>query len=133
MSFYFASVAGLKSRSELNEDIDSPMFGTILHDAMQHLYKPIENVANPQDFLQRMLDTDVVEKAVVEAINRNYIKNSNIPADSYSGTLLMVKNVITKYITQGIIPYDISHPHFAVMNTGSEFRILSHLVTVVIY
>lgn len=117
MSFYFASVAGLKSRSELNEDIDSPMFGTILHDAMQRLYKPIENVANPQDFLQRMLDTDVVEKAVVEAINRNYIKNSNIPADSYSGTLLMVKNVITKYITQGIIPYDISHPHFAVMNT----------------
>lgn len=120
MSFYFASVAGMKSRDELSEDVDSPMFGNILHDAMQRLYKPIEGVANPENHLRRMLETDAVEKAVIEAINSNYLKNESSLMTNYSGTLLMVKNVITKYISQGIIPYDITHPHFAVMKTEEQ-------------
>ena len=47
MKFYFASVARIKSVDELSEEIDYPMFGTILHAAMQRLYTPIKGVINP--------------------------------------------------------------------------------------
>ena len=47
LQFYFASVAGIDERDELTEEVDNPMFGTIVHAAMQKLYEPLEGVAHP--------------------------------------------------------------------------------------
>ena len=114
MKFYFASVANLKNTDELSEEIDNPMFGTILHAAMQKLYTPIKNIANPADYLKRMLDMGAIESAVIEAVNDNYLKRSDADQSHYSGSLMLVKNIITSYIRNGIIPFDIKHNNFAV-------------------
>lgn len=115
MKFYFASVARIKVSDELSEDVDSAMFGRILHQAMQTLYGPIVDVFNPKEYLSRLLESRAIEDAVEESINSNYIKQSNVKAGDYSGTILMVKNIIINYIRQGIIPYDIKHSSFAVV------------------
>lgn len=113
MKFYFSSIAKLRLPDELTEDIDSPMFGTILHDAMQILYAPLEGIANPAEQLNQISEKDV-EKAVSESIKQNYLKNHN-SAESITGILLLVKRIVTKYIHKGIIPYDAKHNDFALM------------------
>ncbi|MBR5138901.1 MAG: PD-(D/E)XK nuclease family protein [Alistipes sp.] len=122
MKFYFASVARIKSVDELSEEIDYPMFGTILHAAMQRLYTPIKGVVNPAKLMQRMLDTDEVERAVTEAVNENYLKNSATDQSNYSGSLMLVKNIIISYIRNGIIPYDIQHNAFAVEQVEEDIE-----------
>ncbi len=116
LKFYFASIAKLKSTEELSEDVDNPMFGNILHNAMQILYKTIEGVANPAEDLKRMLKGDTIEKAVDEAISRNFLKGNATTQEEYTGSLILVKNMVIKYICQGVIPYDIKHNDFAIMH-----------------
>ena len=123
MKFYFASIAKLKSTEELSEDIDSPMFGNILHNAMQLLYKNIENIANPAEELKLMLKGDRIERAVADSINRKFFKNINTPQDEYTGSLVLVKDMVTKYIRQGIIPYDIAHNNFTIKNREEKITL----------
>lgn len=112
MKFYFSSIIGLKTPDELSEDVNSPMFGTILHDAMEILYAPFAGEANLAPRLS-MITKKEVEKAVTEAIKSNFLSKDNHSTDDFSGILLLVKRIITKYIHQGIIPYDIAHNNFA--------------------
>lgn len=122
MKFYFASIARLKSADELTEEVDSPMFGTILHAAMQTLYEKIEGVANPAALLKRTIEKSDVERAVVDAINENYLKNDKADTKSYTGNLMLVKNIITHYIRNGIIPYDIAHSGFTVEKVEEDIK-----------
>lgn len=122
MKFYFASVAHLKSADELTEEVDNPMFGTILHAAMQYLYEKIEGVANPAAQLKRMLDTNEVECAVAQAINKNYLNKTDVDEKLYTGNLMLVKNIIISYIRNGIIPYDINHNNFAVEKVEEDIE-----------
>ena len=42
LKFYFNYVANLRPADDVSEDVDSPMFGIILHDAIHHIYEPYE-------------------------------------------------------------------------------------------
>ncbi|MBO5892900.1 MAG: PD-(D/E)XK nuclease family protein [Alistipes sp.] len=121
MKFYFSSIAKLKSPDELSEEVDSPMFGTILHDAMEILYAQIEGIANPISQLEKISEKDV-EHAVVESINKNYLNNHNTQTTAYTGSLMLVKRIIVKYIYHGIIPYDIKHNNFALMAVEEDIN-----------
>lgn len=122
MKFYFASIAHLKVTDELTEEVDNPMFGTILHAAMQTLYEKIEGIANPAEYLKRMLDTNEVEQAVKKAINEKYLNKIDAKEELYTGSLMLVKNIIIRYIRNGIIPYDIAHNDFAVEKVEKEIE-----------
>ena len=121
LQFYFKSIAELSTKEELGEDVDSPMFGTILHSAMQYLYEGLKGIANPTEHLKRLLEGSIIEKAVIRAINTEFIKDENYPIEDYSGNLILIKEVVCKYIRNGIIPYDIEHNHFSLM--GCEEKI----------
>lgn len=41
--FYLKYVAGIKEVEELSEDMDSAQFGTVVHDTLEHLYRPFLN------------------------------------------------------------------------------------------
>ncbi len=114
LRFYFASIARLRTSDEISEEVDNPMFGTILHTAMQNLYAPIEGMANPSKELGRILKGDTVENAVVQAINNEYLNNPAADPAQYTGNLSLVKDIVARYIRRGIIPYDMRHDGFAV-------------------
>lgn len=115
MQFYFSKIAHIKPSDTLSEDIDNSMLGTILHEAMHRLYKPLKGIVNPSHELQRILQSDDIEKAVVGAINKEYLNNPTSTQEEYTGHLLLVKNIITKYIRQGIIPFDKAHNAFTLI------------------
>lgn len=114
MRFYFSAIARLSSSDSLSEDVDHPMFGNILHDAMQRLYTPLAGIASPDTDLQRLLTGKHIERAVKDAIDKEYLNHPDADLSQYTGNLLLVKDIITKYIRQGIIPYDKAHADFAV-------------------
>ncbi len=116
LKFYFAAIARLKVSDEISEEVDNPMFGTILHAAMQRLYGAVRGVEDPVPELERMQRGDAVEKAVVQAINDEYLNNAEADPAEYAGSLALVKSIVTKYIRRGIIPYDTAHGRFSVMD-----------------
>lgn len=119
MKFYLSAIAKLKRPDELNDDMDNMIFGNILHEAMEHLYESIIGIAHPAEHLKR-ISNNQIEEAVVKAINNQYLNNKNARKEDYTGQLILVKQIISKYISQGIIPYDIAHDGFALMNIEEE-------------
>ena len=120
LQFYFASVAGIDERDELTEEVDNPMFGTIVHAAMQKLYEPLEGVAHPSKQLEAIIRSGAVERAVEQSINENYLKMPEADASDYGGDLILVHDIATRYIKHGIIHYDMAHDAFAVMKVEEK-------------
>ncbi len=120
MRFYLSAIAHIKSPDTLSEEVDHSIFGNILHSAMNSLYSPLENIVNPLHELQQLLDSDKVEQAVIAAINSEYLNQHDATPSEYTGNLILVKDIITKYIRQGIIPHDIRNNAFALMHCEEE-------------
>ena len=121
LKFYFASVARLKAEEEVTEEIDAPMFGTILHAAVQQLYAQVLNEAHPGPTLKALAHSEAVTRAVEQAINEHYLHDENASATEYTGNILLIKDIVTRYLRTGILPYDARRTDFTV--TGVEERI----------
>ncbi len=121
LRFYFASIARLKTNDEISEEVDAPMFGTILHAAVQALYARIEDEAHPGETLNALLRTDEIARAVEAAINEHYLHDQSASTQEYTGNLLLVKDIVTRYLKEGLLPYDAQHDRFTVI--GLEDRI----------
>ncbi len=123
LRFYFYSLAKIRLDDELSEGVDAPMFGTILHDAVERLYTPLIGVAATSvgDALRVATSGDKVERLVEAAINENYLQSKGVQSTDYTGNLLLVKEIVTKYIKGGIVAYDLAHPDFEVV--GVEMKV----------
>ena len=120
LRFYFHSVARLKSDEEVSEEVDAPMFGTILHAAAQRLYAAVVGQAHPGERLQQMLRSAEVSAAVVGAINDHYLRDEHATVADYSGNLLLVKDIVERYLRGGIIRYDAAHDAFTTIGLEQE-------------
>ncbi|WP_279183578.1 PD-(D/E)XK nuclease family protein, partial [Alistipes finegoldii] len=121
LRFYFHSVARLEADDEISEEVDAPMFGTILHAAVQTLYARIVGEEHPGETLRAMIRSGEVAAAVERAINENYLQDERASAEDYTGNLLLVKDIVTRYLRGGVMPYDAAHDAFAV--SGLEERV----------
>lgn len=121
LRFYFHTVARLAVRDEVADEVDAPMFGTILHGAMQRLYAPLVGMHRPGDALRALVRTDEAERAVVAAVNEHYLHDAAATPADYTGNLLLVQSIVTRYIRNGILPYDAAHDGFTLC--GVERRV----------
>ena len=116
LKFYFRSIAKLSQEEEIAEEIDLPMFGTILHRTMELLYKPLIGQAAPQTAISR-IDPKQVRRLTMQAINEEYLQEPNVEEEEYSGNMILVRDVVTQYITRCILPFDASQPDFTIIGT----------------
>lgn len=114
LKFYFYSVARIRPDEELTEEVDNPLFGTILHDAAQSLYERVKGERHPAETLRALAKAGVVERTVCEAIDRNCLHDPEATEADYTGNLLLVKDIVTKYLRGGVLRYDAAHDAFAV-------------------
>lgn len=121
LKFYFASLAHLRERDEITDDVDNPLFGTILHASMQSLYEPIRGEAHPSAALEALVKAGAVERAVTDALNETLYRNRKVPESEYPGNVVLARDIVVRYIREGIIPYDRKHDGFAV--EGLEQRV----------
>lgn len=114
LQFYFHSVARLRSGDDLSDGVDAPMFGVILHDAARRLYARVEGAAHPGELLRALAASGEVERAVVEAINENHLQRADAGPETYSGELLLVRDIVVRYLGRGVLAWDAAHDGFAV-------------------
>ncbi|MFR9523149.1 MAG: PD-(D/E)XK nuclease family protein [Rikenellaceae bacterium] len=123
MRFYFHHVARIKSGDELIEDVDNSMFGNILHEAIHILYHPLIQENNTVEALKKLkADAGRVEEVVVAAMRKVCKIRDNISIADFAGDLLLIKDIIVKYIINGVIAYDSNNPEFEVVGTEEVHR-----------
>ena len=110
MRFYFSAIAKLKDPEELSEEVDNRIFGLILHDAMDTLYKPFIAENKPGKRLSLISDKKISD-AVTEALNKNFLNDPNASLKEYTGQLKLIHRITVKYI-RNIISYDAAHDDF---------------------
>lgn len=120
LKFYFASIAHLKEQEEIADEVDNPLFGNLLHGSMERLYAPLlHQTATPSRIL-KMIRSDEVEQAVKATIEAELFRGEPTPESEYGGQLLLVRDIVVRYIREAILNYDMRHPHFRVegLETG---------------
>ena len=120
LKFYFSKVAKIRTTDSLTDDVDNPMFGKILHIAMQTLYTPLIGIANPKQHLEQILKNNAVEQATIEAINSQFLNREGTDCSDYTGGLILVKDMVIDYIRKSIIPYDIQHNDFTILHLEED-------------
>ena len=118
LRFYFRSIAKLSQEEEISEEIDLPMFGTILHRTMELLYKPLKENPDPRTAISQIKRQTVIDMTV-QAINEMYLQGSNVNEEEYNGNMILVRDVVTYYISHCILPFDSSksRPDFTIEGT----------------
>lgn len=114
LKFYFASIAHLKEREEIAEEIDNPLFGNLLHASMERLYGRILGDADSAKTLEAICKAGEVEQAVKRTIEEELFRGASTPESEYPGQLLLVRDIVVQYIREGIIAYDRTHEPFVV-------------------
>lgn len=120
LRFYFHSIARLKTDDDLNEEVDAPMFGTILHEAARRLYEGVKNEAHPARALDALRRSGRVRAAVDASIAENYLRDPSATEADYTGSLLLVRDIVTRYLQGGVMRYDAAHDDFAVVDCEHE-------------
>lgn len=115
LKFYFRAVAHLKKDDQVTEDIDNSMFGTIFHRAMELLYEPIIGNPIPQAYIGKLIGSSEVADAVEIAINEKYLHEKGTKDVEYGGNVLLIRDIIIKYINTCILPYDRGNIDFTVV------------------
>ncbi len=122
MKFYFRSIARLEEAAEISEDVDAPMFGSILHFAMRCLYEPLVGLSNPQVRIDELIGTECVEEAVNRAITEEFFHGSATDPKEYSGNLVMIQDIVSAYINKCILPFDAAQKGFVIRNLEEKIE-----------
>ena len=114
LRFYFQAVAGLRPDDELEEGIDAPLFGEMLHEAARLLYEPLRGEPHPGAALQELIRSGRVRAAVDAAIERALLHDASASEADYTGSLLLVRDIVKRYLGQGVLRYDAAHDDFQI-------------------
>ena len=120
LKFYFASIAHMKEKEEITDEVDNPAFGNVLHASMQRLYERIRGEAHPGKTLKAIAADGSVERVVGESIAREIFRDETVRESDYPGNVLLVRDIIVRYIREGILPYDARRDDFAVEGLEAE-------------
>ncbi len=122
MRFYFYHIAHLRTDDELSEDVDNSMFGNILHKTMQNIYKPLLGKELSGDTLHKIRSDREYVSAVVEGAIREVCKiRDSVKSSEIGGEILLIKDIITKYVADGVLRYDAAHNDFSTI--GAEMKL----------
>lgn len=122
MKFCLRYIEGIKPKDEVTEEIDMPTFGTILHKAMETLYTPLVGSPSLRSKIKDLRGSKHVERAVDQALESEYYKESNISEADYSGEIMLIKDIVIKYINSSILSYDIAIEEFSVKDVELDLK-----------
>jgi len=123
LKFYFYAVARIRPVEEVTEEIDLPLFGTILHKAMELLYRPLVGTVDPREQIREITASPEIALAVDRALRDLYLHEEPVPGENLSGNLMLIRDIVIKYLNTCLLPYDAAQPAF-------EIRDLEHPIKV---
>lgn len=114
VKFYMASIAHIKTPDEVEDTIDALTFGNILHETMQELYTDIVGDSYPRKRIETLNNRAVVEQAVDKTLCRILNGNAEAEITEFSGDTILVRDIIVRYITSGILRYDLTKSGYTI-------------------
>jgi len=104
LQFYFKYVADLQEPEEITEDVDMPLFGTLLHHAMERMYEPYvksgeEITAGDLQGLEK--NDELIRRYIRDAFRTEYFSDLATGQSLHlSGKNLLIEDIIHQYIKQ---------------------------------
>ena len=122
LKFYFHSIAKLHSRQELTDKMDALTIGRILHKSVEDLYKNnnIVGTKNPGAEIEKLRKNEIIEPIVDNNIGEMLFNKAKVTTADYSGDTLLVRDIIVKYIRDGILRYDASRSGYTVKHLEED-------------
>ncbi|MGK7392806.1 MAG: PD-(D/E)XK nuclease family protein [Candidatus Cyclobacteriaceae bacterium M2_1C_046] len=101
LQFYFKYIAGIKEADEMDEEVTSRLFGNILHDGMEKLYKEHmeqkgNNLIEPEDFVS-------LKKKVKKIVEQGFKKEFGVEGDKqfeFTGQNIIQRDMLIKFMQQ---------------------------------
>ena len=124
LKFYFSSIAGLRARNELTDKMDALAIGDILHKSMETLYTKYEIIGkpNPMASIEKLRKHEVVEPIVDMVIGEMLYNNPKATTKDFTGDTQLVREIIIKYIIDGIMYYDTIRSNYTITNLEQEIN-----------
>jgi CRISPR/Cas system-associated exonuclease Cas4 (RecB family) len=122
LRFYFRYVEELYEQDELQEEMDAMIFGNILHDAMEELYK--DHLKSKGTSLVSEVDFFALETAVDGAINRAFVKQyryKDTRKFQLEGRSVIAYEVIRKMVLR-ILQIDKQHTPFEIIGLEADTK-----------
>jgi hypothetical protein len=110
LQFYFSHIEKIKQSDNATETIESNVFGSIFHYAMEQLFIPFKEKMISKEIIESMIkDRIKLEHLVSEGFSRFYFKDSSV--HTLQGNHYLVAQVILKYITK-LLHHEIKNTPF---------------------
>lgn len=115
LRFYFKHIRGWREDSEVAEELDFAMFGSVLHKTLELLYKDFEHATvQPEDI-------DILMGVIENTINEALSKETGFgEAAFHSGPNLLFKETLKDYVF-AVLEYDKGRAPFVLV--GHEFHL----------
>lgn len=98
MKFYYRYIIGIEEPDNVREEVDSPMFGTILHDAMNTLYSGFVGLKEVKDEIVKLAASgELIDMALEQSFRKNYLRGGS---GELSGKNLIITSVMKNMVTR---------------------------------
>ena len=113
LKFYFRFIAEIEEPEELKEEVDSLLFGNLLHNAVNNLYKTFGSEVISKDLLKGLLqDSKRISLATNIAFKEIFRLSGNIAEVKIEGKNVIIREILEKYLS-AIIQRDMSYAPFS--------------------
>ncbi len=121
LRFYFRYILQLAEPDEMKDEIDSPVFGSIFHETIENLYRPlVGKVVNKSDLESIKNNKLQIENEITKAIGKHYFRQKTPGKISLEGkSILIFENI--KTFLQRLIQIDMELVTFELVSLERKF------------
>ena len=117
LKFYFSKIAKIRTDDELSDEVDAATFGNIFHKAAELFYGNVLNEAHPDEHIAHLIEEGAVERSVEAAIREKYFGRTEGRLPDLNGDLMIIRDIVIRYLRDNVARYDMEHNDFAVKET----------------
>lgn len=122
LRFFFARVAGIREKEEATEDIDSPLFGTIFHEAVRRLYGNFPAGQVTRERIDTLLaGGGHIAEAVDGAIDEVLGTGGKSRQPRLTGMNLLIREVLLQYL-RNVLEEDLGHLPFRILEAEEKYK-----------
>ncbi|MBF6597123.1 MAG: PD-(D/E)XK nuclease family protein [Fermentimonas sp.] len=119
LKFYFTALENLSEETDVQESVESDVFGTIFHRLMEVIYKRFYNIDVTPNALTAIINNDAYLNEVLEiAFSKYFFKDEGKPR-KLQGQYYLIGEILKSYVKQ-TLKVDIKSTPFRYI--GSEYR-----------
>ena len=120
LKFYYTYISHIRRPDTIDEELNSMVFGNILHRSMQNLYLPLESkILNTSD-IDNLLKDDIIEESVKKAFASEYFKDISKMNIRITGKNILFYDVIKKNVKE-ILLKDKSMVPFSIVSMENKY------------